>query len=88
MTNSHELLFHALAAWKGLRLIGYLDPGSGSYGYQMLIAGVTGALFFFSSIKRKVLSLFNKSNTDPALAETSALKDSLRRESEDKGVTQ
>jgi hypothetical protein len=86
-SDSHELLCHALSAWKAMRLLGYLDPGNGSY-YQMIIAGVTGALFFFSSIKRKVLSLFNKAEPDPRVAEISPLTDSLPNKSKDKGVTQ
>ena len=35
----------------------YLDPGSGSYLFQILIAGLTATVFFFSSIKKKTLQL-------------------------------
>lgn len=35
----------------------YLDPGSGSYFFQILIAGLTAAVFFFSSLKRKAVQL-------------------------------
>jgi hypothetical protein len=31
----------------------YIDPGSSSYVFQLLIAGLTAILFFFSTIKRK-----------------------------------
>jgi len=44
----------------------YIDPGSGGYYFQMLIAGLTTLFFFFSTIKRKVLSRFGKS--DPPVA--------------------
>lgn len=32
----------------------YVDPGSSSYLFQILIAGLTATAFFFSTIKRKV----------------------------------
>jgi hypothetical protein len=32
----------------------YIDPGSSSYVFQLLIAGLTAIVFFFSSIKRKI----------------------------------
>lgn len=32
----------------------YLDPGTGSYLFQILIAGVLGSLFFVKSIFRRV----------------------------------
>ena len=35
----------------------YVDPGSGSYLFQLLIAGLTAAAFFFSTIKRKVVQM-------------------------------
>jgi len=44
----------------------YVDPGSGSYYFQMLIAGLTTFCFFFSTIKRKIVSRFKKSG--PPLA--------------------
>lgn len=71
-----------------MRLLGYIDPGSGSYAYQLLIAGLTGMLFFFSSIKRKILSLFNKAEPAPDLAQAPAAKDPLARQSKDQSVVQ
>jgi hypothetical protein len=41
----------------------YLDPGTGSYAFQILIAGFTTFLFTASSIKRKVSSLFTPTKT-------------------------
>lgn len=38
----------------------YVDPGSGSYYFQIVIAGVTTVFYFLSSIKRKFLSIFMK----------------------------
>jgi hypothetical protein len=31
---------------------GYIDPGTGSYLFQILIAGIMAALFFFSNLRR------------------------------------
>jgi len=36
----------------------YTDPGSTSYFFQLLIAGLTALVFFFSSLKRRVAGLF------------------------------
>ena len=36
----------------------YLDPGTGSYFFQMLIAGLLGSLFFLKTIIRKVKEFF------------------------------
>jgi hypothetical protein len=38
----------------------YIDPGSGSYAFQLAIAGLTTVVFFFSSVKRKVVRLLKK----------------------------
>jgi hypothetical protein len=38
----------------------YIDPGSGSYLVQAIIAGVLGALFYFKSLWFKIRSLFGK----------------------------
>lgn len=37
----------------------YIDPGSSSYLFQLLIGGLTALVFFFSSIKRKVLQWYH-----------------------------
>jgi hypothetical protein len=45
----------------------YLDPGTGSYTFQLLIAGLTSAFFVVSSLKRKIVSWFSsRSKTDGA----------------------
>jgi hypothetical protein len=71
-----------------MRLLGYIDPGTGSYGYQLLIAGVTGVLFFFSSIKRKFLSLFNKAEPDPGCNDKPPSNNPLAGESKDQSAVQ
>jgi hypothetical protein len=38
----------------------YIDPGSGSYLVQAIIAAVLGALFYFKSLWLKIKSLFFK----------------------------
>jgi hypothetical protein len=86
--DSHQILVWAVTAWKTTRLLGYIDPGAGSYGYQLLIAGVTGGLFFFSSIKRKFLSLFTKAEPDPGRPAPPPSKNPLARESKDQSVVQ
>ncbi|HEX9870996.1 MAG TPA: hypothetical protein VGC99_20850 [Candidatus Tectomicrobia bacterium] len=46
----------------------YLDPGSGSYLLQLLIAGALGALFalriYWSRIKRTILSWFGRARDE------------------------
>jgi hypothetical protein len=71
-----------------MRLLSYVDPGTGSYGYQLLIAGVTGMVFFFSSIKRKVLSFFTKDEPTPGLTATPVSKEPLAAESKDQRAAQ
>ena len=48
----------------------YLDPGSGSFALQFLLAGGLGAMFFvrsyFSKIKNFFLSLFTRKNSETA----------------------
>jgi hypothetical protein len=39
----------------------YIDPGSGSYLVQMIIAGVLAGLFYFKNLWWKVKSFFTKS---------------------------
>ncbi|MFH1536087.1 MAG: hypothetical protein ABIC96_03390 [Patescibacteria group bacterium] len=38
----------------------YLDPGTGSYLFQILIAGLLGSLFFVKSAVKKVKEFFKK----------------------------
>jgi len=47
------------------RLLIYIDPGSGSYLIQMIIAAVLGAAFFFRNLWWKFRSLFSKKKGPP-----------------------
>jgi hypothetical protein len=38
----------------------YLDPGTGSYVFQLVIAGLLGSTFFLKSIIKKIRSKFGK----------------------------
>ena len=42
-------------------LLLYIDPGSGSYLVQMIIAGVLAGLFYFKNLWWKVKGFFTKS---------------------------
>ena len=42
----------------------YIDPGSGSYLIQMIIAAVLGSLFFFKNIWWKIKSFFTRDKTN------------------------
>jgi hypothetical protein len=43
----------------------YIDPSSGSYLIQMLIAGILGSLFFFKNAWLKVKSFFMSKKAEP-----------------------
>ena len=43
----------------------YLDPGSGSYLVQMIIAAILGALFYFKTAWWRIKSFFTKKKKDP-----------------------
>jgi len=48
----------------------YIDPGSGSYLVQMIIAAVLGGLFFFKNLWWKIKSFFTRSKEpDPSTKE-------------------
>jgi hypothetical protein len=42
----------------------YIDPGSGSYLVQAIIAGVLGALFYFKAIWAKIKLFFRRKTLD------------------------
>ena len=43
----------------------YIDPGSGSYLIQVIIAAVLGTLFFFKNLWWKFRSLFSRKKQEP-----------------------
>jgi N-ATPase, AtpR subunit len=47
----------------------YIDPGSGSYLVQMIIAGVLAGLFYFKNLWWKVKSFFTKSKKEDGAAD-------------------
>lgn len=40
----------------------YIDPGSGSYLVQVIVAGALGVVFFFRNIKTYIRSIFTRSS--------------------------
>jgi hypothetical protein len=42
----------------------YIDPGSGSYLVQMIIAGVLAGLFYFKNLWWKIKSFFRKNKKE------------------------
>jgi hypothetical protein len=47
-----------------LKVLLYVDPGSGSYLVQMIIAGILGAIFYFKSIWQRIRGIFTKKTGD------------------------
>ncbi len=47
-------------------LLLYIDPGSGSYLVQMIIAGVLAGLFYFKNLWLRVKAFFSKGKKDDA----------------------
>jgi hypothetical protein len=49
----------------------YLDPGSGSYIFQLILAGIVGLMFlikvYWNKIKALVVGLFSRDRTDADL---------------------
>jgi len=43
----------------------YIDPGSGSYLVQAIVAAVVGVGFFFKNIKNYIRSVFTRSSKKP-----------------------
>jgi len=44
----------------------YIDPGSGSYLVQMIIAGVLAGLFYFKGLWWKIKTYFTRNRKDDA----------------------
>lgn len=42
----------------------YVDPGSGSYLVQVIVAAILGALFYFKSAWWKIKSIFSRKKKD------------------------
>jgi len=57
------LIFLALFTLAPKSAYAYLDPGTGSYLFQMLIAGLIGASFAIKLYWRKIKSFFSSSRS-------------------------
>jgi hypothetical protein len=62
-TPAYLLLIAGLILASTRDAAAYIDPGSSSYVFQLLIAGLTAVVFFFSSIKRSVVAVFRRGNS-------------------------
>lgn len=60
-----ELLSVLIPYFPPLRIHAYLDPGSGSFLIQLLIAGLVGLGFIVKGYWGKIKSLFNRSASKP-----------------------
>jgi len=49
------LIFLGIFATFSLPAYGYIDPGSGSYLFQILIAGLIGFIFYIKTTLKKVI---------------------------------
>lgn len=58
-----------------LNILLYLDPGSGSYLVQMIIAAVLAGLFFFKNLWWKIKSFFTRGKNDPSAPDPSTPKE-------------
>lgn len=68
-SNLCGVLLNLVASGGVGRPLAYLDPGTGSYIIQLLIAGVLGAAFllrgYWKTVKDFFVNLFSKKQTPP-----------------------
>jgi hypothetical protein len=60
-----ELFTKLVANFPLLRAQAYLDPGSGSFLIQIVIAGLVGAAFIIKTYWKKIKGLFKHETPDP-----------------------
>lgn len=60
----------------------YLDPGSGSYLLQILLAALLGSMFFLRSFWGKVLKFFRKGPTDAETIEEQPVQEDTTQQDE------
>jgi len=48
----------------------YVDPGSGSYLVQVIIAAVLGALFYFKNLWSQIKAFFTRKKEEPPKNDT------------------
>lgn len=61
----NQILSIIIANLPLLRPQAYLDPGSGSFLIQLLIAGLVGVGFFIRSKWSRIKAFFNRSKNEP-----------------------
>lgn len=53
-------LFSLLGEKQNLYLLLYIDPGNGTLILQVILAGITGALFYFGKLWSRIKKVFAK----------------------------
>jgi len=61
-------LFFTLFVLQG-KVHAYLDPGTGSYLYQLALAGLLGGTFVLSTFVKKIVQRFKKKRLPPIVHE-------------------
>ncbi len=76
-------LFAVLAIYFGIlptRAYAYLDPGTGSFIFQILVGAVVGGIFYFknfiASLKEKIARLFGRKPADDSASQSAHSADS------------
>lgn len=69
-----KLLFIILLVFSSMPAMAYLDPGTGSYLIQFLLAGIFGFIFYMKLYWAKIKSYFHKSETPINESEESKIK--------------
>ena len=55
----------------------YIDPGTGSFIFQLLIAGFLGSLFFVKTMIRSIKGYFKKKKTATETVEDNNIEDKI-----------
>ena len=63
-TSSYALLAVLASLLLARKADAYLDPGTGSYIFQILLAGLVGALFMLKMYWRKIVWFFRKGSSE------------------------
>jgi len=81
-------LFAALIIYFGVmptRAYAYLDPGTGSFIFQILVGAIVGGIFYFknfiASLKEKIARLFGRKPADDSASQSAQNADSAGRSS-------
>ncbi len=81
-------LFAVLIIYFGVmptRAYAYLDPGTGSFIFQILVGAIVGGIFYFknfiASLKEKIARLFGRKPADDSASQSAQNADSAGRSS-------